>query len=152
MRHMQRRGRRIAMTDPELDRFFAEERTCRLATVRPERGPHVTPLWFVWHDQAIWLNSLVGSQRWTDLQHDPRVAVLVDAGVDYQELRGAELIGRVEFVGEAPRIGNPLSELETPERLFAEKYRGTSTPVYDGKHGWLRLRPERVVSWDFRKM
>jgi hypothetical protein len=23
---------------------------------------------------------------------------------------------------------------------------------YDGRHGWLRLHPERIVSWDFGKL
>jgi hypothetical protein len=78
----QRRGRRIAMTPEEVDAFLAEERTCRVATVGPD-GPHATPLWYAWHGGALWLTSVVRSQRWTDLQRDPRVAVVVDAGTSY---------------------------------------------------------------------
>src|SRR5260370_39964426 len=100
----QRRGRRIAMSPAELDAFLASERTCRVATVSPA-GPHNTPLWFVWDGTALWLTSIVRSQRWTDLARDPRVAVLVDAGEAYDERRGAELRGSVEVVGEVPRVG-----------------------------------------------
>jgi len=85
----QRRGRRIAMSSAELDAFLAGERTCRVATVSPA-GPHNTPLWFVWDGTTLWLTSIVKSQRWTDLARDPRVAVLVDAGEAYDELRGAD--------------------------------------------------------------
>ena len=55
-------------------------------------------------------------------------------------------------VGEAPRSGAPCPELDTPERLFAAKYFGLDTMPYDGRHAWLRLVPESVVSWDFRKL
>ena len=24
--------------------------------------------------------------------------------------------------------------------------------VHDGRHGWLRLTPEKITSWDFRKI
>jgi hypothetical protein len=24
--------------------------------------------------------------------------------------------------------------------------------VHDGRHGWLRLVPEKITSWDFRKL
>jgi hypothetical protein len=24
--------------------------------------------------------------------------------------------------------------------------------VYDGKHTWLRIRPTKIASWDFRKL
>ncbi|GAA3063472.1 pyridoxamine 5'-phosphate oxidase family protein [Pseudonocardia yunnanensis] len=146
----QRRARAIAMTPDEVDAFLAEQRTCRVATVG-STGPHATPLWFVWQDGALWLTSLSRSQRWTDLQNDPRIAVVVDAGEDYGELRGVELRGRVEVVGEVPRTGEPLPELDGPEQAFADKYSG-GTIVRDGRHAWLRLVAEKITSWDFRKI
>jgi hypothetical protein len=147
----QRRGRKIAMTQEELDAFLATERTCRVATSSPQ-GPHNTPLWFVWDGTALWLTSLVKSQRWTDLERDPRVAVLVDAGEEYGELRGAELRGNVEPVGEIPRTGEANPDLDPPELLMARKYYGTDTAYHDGRHAWLKLVPEKVTSWDFRKL
>lgn len=138
------------MTADELDAFLADERTCRVATVSPQ-GPHNTPLWYAWHDGSIWLTSLSRSQRWTDLMRDPRVAVVVDAGHDYGELRGVELRGRVDVVGEVPRTGEPVPELEPVEQLFADRYTG-GTFVHDGRHAWLRMTPEKVTSWDFRKL
>ena len=138
------------MDKAELDVFLGQERACRVATIGPH-GPHNTPLWFVWDGQAIWLTSLVASQRWTDLQRDPRVAVLVDAGESYGELRGVELQGKVEVVGEVPRTGEPNPELTVPESLMARKYDGAGA-VPDGRHAWLRLAPEKISSWDFRKI
>jgi hypothetical protein len=139
------------MTADELDEFLASERTCRVATSWPS-GPHVTPLWFTWDGTSLWLYSITRSQRWTDLSQDPRVAVIVDTGHAYDELRGAELRGQVERVGEVPRTGEPQPELEAPERLFARKYTGGDQLFYDHKHAWLRLTPEKIVSWDFRKL
>jgi hypothetical protein len=147
----QRRGRKIAMTKEELDAFLATERTCRVATVSPQ-GPHNTALWFAWDGTALWLTSIVKSQRWTDLERDPRVAVLVDAGETYDQLRGVELRGKAEIVGEVPRAGEPNAELAGPELLTARKYYGSDTFHYDGRHAWLKLVPEKITSWDFRKL
>jgi hypothetical protein len=140
------------MSPEELDRFLGEERTCRVATVGHDGAPHNAPLWFVWDGRALWLNSIVKSQRWTDVARDPRASVVIDAGQAYGELRGAELIGRFERVGEAPRTDAPNPQLVTPERLFAEKFAGSDTFTPDGRHAWLRLEPEKIVSWDFRKL
>jgi hypothetical protein len=149
----QRRGRKIAMTPDEVDAFLGEERTCRVATVKASGAPHVVPLWFVWDGEALWLNSVVKSQRWTDLMRNPAVSVVVDGGVAYGELRGVELAGAVRVVGEAPRTaGESDPSLAGPERLFAEKYNGSSTFVPDGRHAWLQLVPDKLVSWDFRKL
>ena len=148
----QRRGRRIMMTPRERDVFLTGQRTCRVATVGADGTPHVGALWFCWHEGALWLYSITRSRRWSQLRRDPRLAVVVDDGHEYAELRGVELSGRAEFVGESPRTGEPCAELEAPERMFAAKYFGLDEMPHDERHAWLRLVPERVVSWDFTKI
>jgi hypothetical protein len=147
----QRRGRKIAMTAEELDFFLSSERTCRVATVSGAGAPHVTPLWFAWDGTSLWLTSIVNSQRWADLERDNRVSVVVDAGDDFMELRGVELRGVAMPVGEKPRTGSACAELEVPEQLFADKYAGGRVH-HDGRHAWLRITTEKIVSWDFRKI
>jgi PPOX class probable F420-dependent enzyme len=147
----QRRGGKLSMNTEERDAFLASERTCRVASIGRDGSPHVTPLWFAWDGTALWLTSIVRSQRWTDLRRDNRVSVIVDAGGPFTELRGVELRGRAEVVGEAPRTGEPVPELDAPERLFADKYAGGRVH-HDGRHAWLRVAPAKIVSWDFRKM
>ncbi|MFG2289216.1 pyridoxamine 5'-phosphate oxidase family protein [Streptomyces sp. NPDC048595] len=152
MTDTQRRGRRIMMTRGELDAFLTAQRTCRVATIGRDGAPHVGALWFVWDGAALWLYSITRSRRWAQLRQDPRIAVVVDDGQEYGELRGAELAGRARFVGEAPRTGESCPELDVPERLFAQKYFGADRMPHDGRHAWLRLAPESVASWDFHKI
>lgn len=147
----QRRGRSIAMSPPEIDAFLWTERVCRVASVGAGGRPHVSPLWFVWDGAALWLNSLVRSQRWHDLARAPQVSVVIDAGEEYHELRGVELSGQVQVMSEVPRTRVPLPAVADAERRYAEKYSGKSEFVPDGRHAWLRLIPDTCVSWDFRK-
>lgn len=152
MTDSQRRGRKIMMTPEEIGTFLTTRRTCRVATVSADGAPHVSPLWFCWDGTSLWLYSITRSKRWADLRRDPRVAVVIDEGEEYGELRGVELSGTVEFIGEAPRTGEPNPELQVPERLFAPKYFGLEEMPHDGRHAWLRLTPKTVTSWDFRKL
>ena len=149
----QRRGAAIAMTDDERDAFLGAQPVCRVATIGSSGAPHVSALWFVWDGTALWLNSLIRSQRWVDLERDPRLSVIVDdGGADFRRLRGVELMGSVRIVGEVPRRGAALDVLTGPERLFADKYQGGGEFRYDGRHGWLRLTVVKSVSWDFAKL
>ncbi|WP_328429127.1 pyridoxamine 5'-phosphate oxidase family protein [Streptomyces sp. NBC_00443] len=148
----QRRGRKIMMTPGELDEFLATQRTCRVATVSADGFPHVSALWFAWDGNSLWLYSVVRSKRWTELRRDPRVAVVIDTGEEYEQLRGVELSGTVEFVGEIPRVGELRAELDVPETLFARKNFGLDEMPHDGRHAWMRLTPQKIVSWDFRKL
>jgi len=146
----QKRGRRIALTPEERDAYLLGQRTCRVGSTGPDGKPHVSALWFVWDGTALWLNSLSNSQRWANLMRAPQVSVLIDSGEEYLELKGVELVGTVEVVGEVPRTSAPNAELAEPERLFGDKYAGgTFTP--DGRHAWLRLVPDKILSWDFTK-
>ncbi|MEU3619343.1 pyridoxamine 5'-phosphate oxidase family protein [Streptomyces sp. NPDC006872] len=148
----QRRGRKIMMTSGELDAFLADQRTCRVATVSTDGAPHVSALWFLWDGTALWLYSVVRSKRWADLRRDPRVAIVIDTGEEYDALRGVELSGAVDFVGEAPRTGELCAELDAVETLFARKNFGLDAMPHDGRHAWVRLNPAKIVSWDFRKL
>jgi PPOX class probable F420-dependent enzyme len=148
----QRRARRIAMTAEERDAFLREQRTCRIASIGGDGAPHVTPTWFVWDGEHIWINSIVRAQRHANLLRDPRVAVVVDAGDEYFELRGVEFSGRVDAVGESPRTGEPNPELEPVEHGFAAKYLQGSPFYHDGKHAWLKVTPVGQYTWDFRKL
>ena len=149
---MQRRGLKMAMSTEEVDAFLEQERVCRVSTLGTDGAPRSNPLWFVWHDGCLWLYSLVRTQRWANIERNPSVSALIDAGHDYWELRGVELIGKVTVVGDVPRTGRHDPNVETPERLFFSKYFDQGAPVHDGRHAWLRLVPEQVVSWDFRKL
>ena len=152
MDRQQRRGRVITMSAEELSSFLDEQRTCRFATTGPD-GPHVAPVWFVWDGQALWVYSLTRSQRWANVARDPRVAVVVDDGHHYHELRGAEIEGEAAVVGPVPRTdGEDLPELAEPERRMAAKYFDAPEMTHDGRHAWLRVTPLKLVSWDFRKL
>ncbi|MFG3063250.1 pyridoxamine 5'-phosphate oxidase family protein [Streptomyces sp. NPDC048231] len=152
MTDTQRRGRKIMMTPGELDDFLTAQRTCRVATVSADGAPHVSALWFAWDGTSLWLYSVVRSKRWAELHRDPRIAVVIDTGEEYEQLRGAELSGVAEFVGEIPRTGELCAELDVPETLFARKNFGIEDMPYDGRHAWIRLTPQKIVSWDFRKL
>lgn len=147
----QRRGRRIAMSPAERDDYLDSQRTCRVATLGPD-GPHATPLWFVWHGGVVWLYSITRSQRWADLQKDPRIGIVVDSGHEYGQLRGVEIAGTVEVVAEVPRTGEPNAELPEVEARFATKYFGSDEMFHDGRHAWLKVVPAKISSWDFRKL
>ena len=77
--------------------------------------------------------------------------VIIDGGEGFGELRGVTIEGQALAVGEVPRTGKPDDTLTAPELGFARKYMQRDEFVYDGGHAWLRVTPEKITSWDFRK-
>lgn len=132
----------LRMSPDELDGFLGAERTVRVATVSPSGEPHVAPMWFVWHEGAMYVTSLKRSRRQRDVEHGSRVAACVDAGEEYGELRGVVLYG-------------DFAEVDPPQavrKAFGAKYWGGVEVPDRRSHTWLALRPDRTVSWDFSKI
>ena len=136
----------LRLSEEDLEDLLRTERTMRVGTVSPEGGPHVVPLWFVWHAGAIWINNLRRSRRSRDLSAGSEVALCIDTGHDYFELRGAVLYGRPEQV---PR-DDPA--LESVRKGFGAKYFGGFEVPDVKSHVWLKVVPENIVSWDFRRI
>jgi nitroimidazol reductase NimA-like FMN-containing flavoprotein (pyridoxamine 5'-phosphate oxidase superfamily) len=51
----------VSMADGELAAFLAKAWTARVATVSPDGWPHVVPLWFIWHEGALLVNTTRGT-------------------------------------------------------------------------------------------
>ncbi|HVL32043.1 MAG TPA: pyridoxamine 5'-phosphate oxidase family protein [Actinomycetota bacterium] len=135
----------LRLSPEELDELLTANRTLRIGTVSPDGWPHVVPLWFVWHDGAIWVNNLRRSKRSRDLAAGSPVSLCVDDGEEYLELRGAVLYGRFEEATDDP-------SLDAVRAAFGAKYWTGATVPDLSSHVWLRMRPEKTVSWDFRKI
>jgi PPOX class probable F420-dependent enzyme len=137
----------LSLTQEELERYLGRQRTCRVATVGPNGTPHVVPLWFVWHGHTLYLNSTLGNPTVENLLRTGRASAVVDDGESYVELRGAVVSGVAERADDDPL-------LDEVERLWSEKYLGGNPPPYRRWRDrvWLRLRPDHVSSWDFRKI
>jgi nitroimidazol reductase NimA-like FMN-containing flavoprotein (pyridoxamine 5'-phosphate oxidase superfamily) len=136
----------LRLTDEELAELLRDARTMRVGTVSPDGWPHVVPLWFVWHAGAIWINNLRESRRTRELQAGSKAALCIDAGEDYFELRGAVLYGTPE------EVTSDDPDLPIVRKAFGDKYFGGNETPDKKSHQWLRMDPEQIVSWDFRKI
>jgi hypothetical protein len=86
-------GRRelIRMTDGEVAAFLEEERTVVCATNGRSGYPHLMPLWYVLRGDRLWAWTFTKSQKVKNLERDGRATLQVEAGSEYQELRGVML-------------------------------------------------------------
>jgi PPOX class probable F420-dependent enzyme len=81
----------IRMNDEEVLAFLDEQRTVVCATNGREGRPHLMPLWYVVRDRRLWSWTYAKSQKVRNLERDPRATLQVEAGVDYEVLRGVML-------------------------------------------------------------
>ena len=137
----------LSLSPAELDAFLEAQRTVRVATVGARGRPHVIPLWYVWLDRTMFLNTTRGNRSVRNVEANPAAAATVDDGESYDELRGVVLHGRLEEAEGDPRLERVL-------QAFSRKYYGGNPPPFTvwRNRFFLKLEPERITSWDFRKI
>ncbi|RVW11217.1 PPOX class F420-dependent oxidoreductase [Prescottella agglutinans] len=142
----------ITMTDAEITEFVERSRVATMATIGPNGTPHLVAMWYAVIDGELWFETKAKSQKAVNLRRDGRLTMMIEDGDTYDTLRGVSIEGRGEIV-------------DDPEALFKvgisiwERYTGPYSedvkPAVEmmlHKRVAVRVVPERVRSWDHRKL
>ena len=150
---MPSRRSQIVMTAEEREQFLAEGWTLQVATNGPHGFPHLAAMWYVVMDGLAHFTTFGKSQKIVNLQRDPHVTAMLETGQRYEDLRGLVIQGLAELDTDVQTTAEVMS-------LVANKYRGmpiqAETPEAAlpaaAKRVTVRIRPERIYSWDHTKL
>ena len=152
---MSRRDK-IRLSDEEIRDFLASRKTIIVCSNGRGGFPHSMPMWFAADDDGtIRMTTFRKSQKVKNIQRDPRVTLLAEDGLDYSELRGVVFYGQCEIVDDIEVVKDTMLRItareggDDPAALEAMKSVLTASA---GKRVCLLIRPERIVSWDHRKL
>lgn len=148
------------MTREEVDAFLREPHIGRLATVRDDGFPHLTPVWPMWDGKLLSFALAEERIHIHNLRRDPKATVLVDEDWRPREKRYSAGAAAVALRGEVTILDLEASE-EPLGKMFmdhAEKYLDGAEGDTDywntetGEHYHVcYLKPAIIVNWDFRK-
>ena len=142
----------IVLTDAEIAELLAGARTATMATIGPDGQPHLVAMWFAVLDGEICFETKAKSQKVVNLRRDPRISCLLEDGATYEDLRGVSIEGTAEVSDDADllwRIGVNLWE------RYYGPYSEEVRPLVEvmlNKRVAVRVHPQRVRSWDHRKL
>jgi PPOX class probable F420-dependent enzyme len=147
------RRHEIALTPAEQREFLASALTMTLASVDRHGYPHLVAMWFVVDpDGTVLMTTYAKSQKAMNLRRDPRCTLLVERGTSYDQLQGVMIRGRATLDQDVERTLDVLTRIhrkhggEQPEGL-RDVLRAQAR-----KRVTVRITPERVSSWDHKKL
>ena len=143
----------IVMDEAEALAFLEEERVVVCATNGRDGFPHLMPLWYVVRAGELWAWTFAKSQKVRNLERDPRATLQVEAGEEYQELRGVMLKCEVELVRDTDRVAELGLEIF---RRYGGGAVGDEVRAMVAKQAakrvGLRFAERERASWDHRKL
>jgi PPOX class probable F420-dependent enzyme len=143
----------IAIDDAEQRRYVAEAMTIILVSNGRDGYPHAVPMWFtVDDDGCIYMTTYSRSQKAVNLRRDPKVALLVESGLRYDQLKGVLIRGHAEVLDDLELAVRTLIRIQT-------KHMGALADGVEDvmrqqarKRVVIKITPERVASWDHAKL
>jgi len=142
----------IKMTPEEVEAFIHECRTMTMCTLNHDGSIHAVAMWYGFLDGDVAIETKAKSQKAQNLRRNPTMTCLFEAGDAYEELRGVELVGRAEFVEDHDAMWTlGMSVCDRYVGPYTDELRPVvETMLY--KRVVLRLKVDRVVSWDHAKL
>jgi PPOX class probable F420-dependent enzyme len=147
----------IQMTDAEIRGFLRTRKTIILSSIGRDGVPHPMPMWFVADDDlVVSMATFRGTQKIVNLQRDPRVSLLVESGREYSELKGVVIYGTAELSEDTDAIIASLEAASQKETLEADAETRAamkeSIRKSASKRILIRVKPDRIISWDHSKL
>ena len=137
------------LSEKDLKELLSKPMVAKIATTSAKGDVRITPIWFGAEDGSLVMNTFENSQLVRNLKRNPRCSMVIDS-VEWP-YTGVHMWG-------AATVEGPENDVEGIGRLFAP-YVGSpegakeyaKTLIGWGKRVYVRFRPERSVTWDFRQ-
>lgn len=151
---------RIKMSAEEIQELLGEGRKLQLATINSDGTPHLVTMYYTLVDGSPAFWTYRAAQKARNLDRDPRLSCLVEAGEGYFDLRGVQITGvarRVDDPSAVADVGREIARQMAGPRGDGAAVEGSgSTEEYVARAARKRVayivEPRRVVSWDHRKL
>jgi nitroimidazol reductase NimA-like FMN-containing flavoprotein (pyridoxamine 5'-phosphate oxidase superfamily) len=145
---VQPRRRQIQMSPEEQAAFLQANRKAALATLDKEGFPHLVAMTVGVKDGVYYMTSYAKAQKILNIKRDPHVALMVEAGGSYAELKGVMVRGLCEIVeGE-----NAVRDAWAIIAGLDSKPRRQETNDSAAKRVVLKVTPSKTVTWDHTKL
>jgi nitroimidazol reductase NimA-like FMN-containing flavoprotein (pyridoxamine 5'-phosphate oxidase superfamily) len=145
-----KRREQIKLSAEDQTEFLRTARKAALATVDKDGFPHVVAMNFVARDGAILMTSYGKAQKVINIRRNPKVAVMVETGRTYSDLRGVMIRGECEIIEDLATVEATMRAIVQKDSGVVEIARGPLRSA--SKRVVLKVIAKKIASWDHSKL
>jgi PPOX class probable F420-dependent enzyme len=140
------------MTPEEQQQFLAQARTMVLCTIDKDGYPHAVAMAYMVKDGCIYMSSYRKAQKVVNIRRNPKVAVMIESGQQYNELKGLMIRGRCEVIDDQDEVWKIMREIRTFQEGGVPPPADAIVQARAQKRAILKIIPEKIASWDHSKL
>jgi nitroimidazol reductase NimA-like FMN-containing flavoprotein (pyridoxamine 5'-phosphate oxidase superfamily) len=145
----------VAMSEEEVWKFLESQNKIYAGFPMPDGYPHVSPIWFCVENRKIYLRTHDYKTK-ARLARGGKACCVADDGQLYRELRGVIVWGRSRIITDLKLIRHVNDILD--KKYEKQQWRPSEMPRKwveerrKEKRAFIEVEPERIDSWDNRKV
>jgi nitroimidazol reductase NimA-like FMN-containing flavoprotein (pyridoxamine 5'-phosphate oxidase superfamily) len=144
----QPRRRQIQLSHAEREAFLAANRKAGLATLDNDGYPHLVAMTYGVKGGVFYMTSYAKAQKVLNIQRNPKVALMIEAGGSYADLRGVMVRGLCDIIEGEDAVRDAWAIISGPSATPRRRETNDSA----AKRVVLKVTPLRIVSWDHSKL
>ena len=137
------------MNQTQIEEFLGAPRFAIVGTNRVNGPPQLTPVWYLYQEERVYITMYVNSAKYRNLSRDPRIGVCI-AG-ENPDARAVMIYGTVEFASEGEtwvediiwKLVRRYYDSDEEARMFID------SSAVEGEGVLAVITPERVIAQDF---
>jgi len=142
------RRRQIILSPEEQAEFLRTNRKASLATFDKDGFPHLVAMTLGVKDGIYYMTSYAKAQKVLNIRRNPKVALMVEAGASYSELKGVMVRGHCEIIEGEDAVREAWATISGMDGAPRRRETSDSAP----KRVVLKVTPEKTVTWDHTKL
>lgn len=142
------RRRQIQLSPQEQLAFVRARRKAALATLDQDGCPHLVAMTVGIKDGVYYMTSYAKAQKVLNIRRNPKVALMIEAGEAYAELKGVMVRGSCEIIEGAEAVRDAWDVISGIDGAPRRRETNDSAP----KRVVLKVTPHKIYSWDHSKL
>lgn len=146
------RRNQIGMTPEELATYLDEARNMALCTVGKDGYPHVVAMSYMAKDSIIYMSSFKKAQKVLNAKRNKKVAVMVESGRGYNDLKGVLIRGDCEVIENSEDVWRIMKEVRDFQGTVVSPSEDAVLKERAKKRAVLKITPVKTSTWDHSKL
>ena len=129
------------------DEFLKTQKILRLSTIGKNNFPHITPVWYMFSGEKIYIGTDTKSQKIKNIQKNNHVSFCVDVGVNSPDIYGVMGQGIANLILEMPKTKTIAKKILL--KYFKTLENKSAKQLLEDTECIIEITPQKFSTWNY---
>ena len=129
------------------DEFLKIQKILRLSTIDKSNFPHITPVWYMFNDEKIYIGTNTKNQKIKNIEKNNHVSFCVDVGVNAPDIYGVMGQGIANIILEIPKVRTIAEKILL--KYFKTLENKSAKELLEDTNCIIEIIPQKYSKWNY---